>query len=188
MIPDSQGHMADVPRSTDGLQKWKNPTHHQVLSTVSKFPKQRMVGEVGGRGIFGYFAVDMSGPAEVPWVGLSLIQRHWASSGPRTPSALIYGLCSQQVYTLCGFVFIALLLQELVSYLRHINLLGGGNSPRGLSQVGKILFSSIESFRALLTWPFHPSSQAFGLFTGKANPIYSSSVAGRWGLAPSWSL
>lgn len=25
MIPDSQGHMADVPRSTDSLQKWKNP-------------------------------------------------------------------------------------------------------------------------------------------------------------------
>lgn len=71
MIPDSQGHMAGVPRSTGGLQKWKNPTHHQVLSTVSKFPKQRMVGEAGGRGIFGYFAVDMGGPAEVPWVGLS---------------------------------------------------------------------------------------------------------------------
>lgn len=75
MIPDSQGHMAGVPRSTGGLQKWKNPTHHQVLSTVSKFPKQRMVGEAGGRGIFGYFAVDMSGPAEVPLVGPSLIQR-----------------------------------------------------------------------------------------------------------------
>lgn len=59
-------------------------------------------------------------------LGCPWFSGHWASSGPRTPSALIYGLYSQQVYTLCGFVFIALLLQELVSYLRHINLLGGG--------------------------------------------------------------
>lgn len=120
--PGSHGRCS--MRSTDSLQKWKNPTHHQVLSTVSKFPKQRMVGKLG-EGIFGYFAVDMSGPAEIPWLGCPWFSGHWASSGPRTPSALIYGLYSQQVYTLCGFVFIALLLQELVSYLRHINLLGG---------------------------------------------------------------
>ena len=118
--------MAGVPRSTGGLQKWKNPTHHQVLSTVSKFPKQRMVGEAGGRGIFGYFAVDMSSPAEVPLVGPSLIQRALGLFRAPDPLSTDLWLGSQQIYTLCGFVFIALLLQELVSYLRHINLLGGG--------------------------------------------------------------
>ena len=43
--------MAEVPRSTGGLQKWKNPTHHQALSAASKFPKQRLVGEAGGKSL-----------------------------------------------------------------------------------------------------------------------------------------
>lgn len=56
--------MAGAPRSAGGLQKWKNPTRHQALSAASKFPKQRLVGRQGE--IFGYSAVDMTGPAEAP--------------------------------------------------------------------------------------------------------------------------
>lgn len=96
----------------------KTPPSTRLQSAASQLPGQRLVGD-NVRLFCREQDRPIGGPEQCgPWV-----PGQQASTGPRIPSPQIYGLYSQQIYTLCGFVFIVLLLHELASYLRHINLL-----------------------------------------------------------------
>lgn len=112
MIQDSQVIWQELWEVLVAFRNGKPPTHRRLSSAASQLPELRPVGqEWGKRKIWGYFALDVTGLAEALWAMLSFDS---AGSGlltrPWIPSPLIYGLCSQQIYTLCGFVFIVLLL------------------------------------------------------------------------------
>lgn len=150
--------MAGTLRSAGGLQKWKNPHPPQALSSISVTRTEAGGARVRKEKNLWLFCTGRDRPGRGPVSHAVLwFCRQWASN--KTLDPLTTDLWLVQSANLYPLWLCFYSIASPKSWLHTSNITICWRvvySLRGLSQVGKILLSSIDSFRPLSVWPPPP--------------------------------